>query len=94
MKKDVFEFIEHAEDILNKIETNKDLKISKEDLEFVKKKIKYMINSLKEESPTLKNYPYPELTRLIIDQWPLGDKLGSEISDLEEKYIKLYKNRK
>ncbi len=89
MRKDITEFIKHAEDVLNKITTYNDPEISKDNLEIIAKKIKGMINSLNQKSLTSVNYHYSDLTRFIVDYWPLGNKLGIEISNLEEEYKKV-----
>ncbi|TCW60400.1 immunity protein Tsi6 family protein [Treponema sp. J25] len=49
-----------------------------------------MIDSLNQKSLVSDNHQHIGLSRLVIDQWPLGHKLGTEISNLEEEYMALY----
>jgi len=65
------------------------MEISLQDIEFAKHEIKNMISSVRAQTLQSDHRPYHSLTRLIINHWPLGNKLGVEIAELEEEYVRL-----
>ncbi len=85
-------FIRRAERVLQAIETyeNSDgTEIPLQHLEIAKRKIKKMISSVRGKTLQSDHSPSRSLTRLIIDHWPLDNKLGVEITELEEEYVRL-----
>ena len=90
------EFLRRADEIIRKIEAvlsedydNRTEKISDSDL-------RDMLNLVKERKIIVetnqippKKMRYRSLSRIVIDQWPLGTSLGNEISQLESIYINL-----
>jgi len=85
-------FIKRAERVLQAIETyeNSDgTEIPLQHLEIAKHEIKNMISSVHGQTLQSDHRPYHSLTRLIINHWPLGNKLGVEIAELEEEYVRL-----
>lgn len=89
------DFVSRAESVLHAIETYENSngpEISHKDLKIVKREIKKMIASVRRQPLPSEQAQYRPLTRLIIDQWPPGHKLGEAISGLEEKYKKLFEN--
>ncbi len=90
------EFLRRADEVIRKIEAmlaenydDRAEKISDSDL-------KDMLNLIKERKEMVtnnqmppKNLRYRSLSRIVIDQWPLGTSLGNEVSELESYYVNL-----
>lgn len=85
------DFVRRAESVLQAIETyeNSDGPEISQDLEIAKREIKKMMTSVRGQTLPSERARYRPLTRLILDQWPLGHKLGVAISELEEEYVRL-----
>ncbi|HOT92633.1 MAG TPA: hypothetical protein PLJ78_17590 [Anaerolineae bacterium] len=90
------DFVRRAESVVQAIETyanSNGQEISLQDLEIAKREIKKMISSVRGQTLPSKQARYRPLTRLILDRWPLGHKLGVAISELEEEYVRLLVDR-
>lgn len=85
-------FLENAQGVLRRIETyerSDPREIPRRDLQVAKREIEEMIECARNQSLPIKRAQDRTLTRLILDQWPLGHKLGLAISELEEEYTTL-----
>jgi len=85
-------FLQHAEQVLRQIdiyESSGATEIVSKDIKFVRQKIHIMINYVRGNEMPEKNRRYPELSRMIVDQWPLGHTLSNAISTLEREYMLL-----
>jgi hypothetical protein len=86
------EFIEHAQSVLRRIETYERSgahEIARNDLDTARREIGAMLASASMQgSPRERRYR--TLTRMVVDQWPLGHALGIAISELEEEYARLF----
>jgi hypothetical protein len=85
-------FIEHAQQVLRRIDTYATSganDIPARDLPLMKQRLRSMVASV--ESGTLPPVEsrHAELSRMIVDQWPLGHSLGNSISTLEREYMSL-----
>ena len=60
--------------------------LNEQDLLFAKAGVEKLKKRVRASSLPKPADRYRELTRTIIDQWPLGTKLGNDISDLEAFY--------
>jgi hypothetical protein len=56
------------------------------DLEVASKHICQMQDNVKNDTLPPKEMRFPILARLILDQWPLRSRLGTEIIELEKLY--------
>ncbi|MGH8550762.1 MAG: hypothetical protein ACRERU_19615 [Methylococcales bacterium] len=86
------EFLQHAEQVLHQIamyEKSGATEIPSTDLQSMRKKVQSMIDSVRINKLPEKDRRYPELSRIIVDQWPLGHSLGNAISTLEREYMSL-----
>lgn len=85
-------FIEHAEKVLASIDQYSRLggaEVTREQLETAKGLIQKMIQIVINNQLPPKANRSKLLTRIIVDEWPLGHSLGSSISKLEEEYTRL-----
>lgn len=85
-------FIRRAEEVLSQIDGYVEsgaTDIAFNDLQVVRQKIGNMILCAKSMNLPKNNIRHPELSRMIVDQWPLGSSLGNIISVLEREYISL-----
>lgn len=85
-------FVDHADALLRKLEeairlTTPPIPVG--DLKYMVERIGHMRESAAAGSIPPREERYRSLTRMIADQWPLGQPLGILISDLEDKYISL-----
>ena len=89
-------FIAQADGILEQLEQELDPdnpmrneEIAASDIEAAIAEITKMKTEVEHGPITKKSMRYPHLTRMIVDQWPLGSELGNAISELEQFYIHL-----
>lgn len=47
------------------------------------------IELLAGEQLPIKSKRFSELTRLIVDEWPLGSEIGKDVTDWEQRYCNL-----
>ncbi len=59
-----------------------------EQLEAVLRKIEAMKQQIREEQGRPRRSRYRALTRMLVDEWPLGHNLAAEIIELEDLYLK------
>ncbi len=85
-------FIEAAKNLLSKIETYEQSgtePIRLEDLQTVALAVQRMVDEAEKGNLPRRESRTRALTRMVVDQWPLGHSLGKAISELEENYINL-----
>lgn len=58
-------------------------------LEIVSRKIKERLKQIANNDIPRRETRYKEITRIIVDEWPLGSELGLAISEWENCYCKL-----
>lgn len=88
------EFLRRADEVIRKIEAmlgenyeNRSEKISDSDLQDMLNLLKERKEMVESNQVPPKNMRYRSLSRIVIDQWPLGTYLGNEISELESYYV-------
>ncbi len=59
-----------------------------EQLEAVLRRIEAMRRQIEEDSAPPKHARYRSLSRMLVDEWPLGHSLANEITELEDLYVK------
>ena len=85
-------FVNKAEALLAQLEvykTSGGVEISSRDLAVVKRQVTSMILAAKEgrlQQPELRN---KTLTRMVLDQWPLGHTLSRMVAEVDEAYSRL-----
>lgn len=89
-------FLRRADEIIKKIEAVLDEdyeqraeKISDSNLQSMLRLIKQRRMIVETNQLPSKDMRYRSLAHIIVDQWPLGTPLGSEIIELEEYYLSL-----
>jgi hypothetical protein len=90
------QFLRKADEIIKKIEAmlhedykDRSEKITDSDLQDMLSLLKQRKEIVETNQLPPKNMRYRSLSRIVIDQWPLGTPLGNEISELESIYINL-----
>jgi hypothetical protein len=85
-------FVEHAQQVLRRIdtyETSGAADLPARDLIVVKKRLRQMIDAVSNGGLPPVAGRHAELSRMIMDQWPLGHSLGNSISTVEREYMSL-----
>ncbi len=85
-------FVDHADDLIHKLEDAMQLAappIHGVDLKYMAERIRQMRESAASGKIPPKEQRHRNLTRIIVDQWPLGHALGTLISELEDEYVHL-----
>jgi hypothetical protein len=85
-------FIDHADALLRRLEGAMRAGESPTpgvDLKYMVERIRRMREAAASGGIPPKEQRYGNLTRIIVDQWPLGDALGTSISELEDEYLHL-----
>ncbi len=85
-------FISKAEALLSQMEvydTSAGARISSRDLAVVKRQVTLMILAAKEGRLQQRELRHKTLTRMVLDQWPLGHTLGKMVAEVEEAYSRL-----
>lgn len=85
-------FIQRAQHVLRRIDRyhqSGGQEISVQDLNTVRRDIARMISQAQDQTLPPRAQRYRTLSRLIVDQWPLGHKLGIAITELEEEFRKI-----
>jgi hypothetical protein len=90
------EFLRKADMVIKKIEAMLDEnyeqraeKISDSDLQDMLSLVKQLRMRVDNNHLPPKNMRYRSLSRIVVDQWPLGTSLGNEISELDAYYVNL-----
>lgn len=85
-------FIEHAKQVVRQIEVYEEsgaTDIPARDLFWAKERLMNMLKAAESGAIPPIESRYAELSRVIMDQWPLGHSLGNSISTVESEYIAL-----
>jgi hypothetical protein len=88
----VRKFIEHARQVLRRIdtyETSDATDVPARDLQFVKERLRNMMDLAENGVLPPAESRHAELSRMIMDQWPLVHSLGNSISTVEREYMSL-----
>jgi hypothetical protein len=90
------EFVRKANAIIKRIEAmleddyeKRVDKLSDSDLKDMLSLVKQRKEMVETNQLPPKNIRYRSLSRIVIDQWPLGTSLGNDISELDTYYINL-----
>ncbi len=59
-----------------------------EQLAVVLRRIEAMMRQIEEDSAPPKHARYRRLSRMLLDEWPLGHSLANQITELEDLYLK------
>jgi hypothetical protein len=78
--------MELIEDDLRSLVSGQTRCVDEFDLEVASKHIRQMQDNVNNDTLPPKEMRFPVLARLIVDQWPLGSRLGTEIIELEKLY--------
>jgi hypothetical protein len=79
--------LERLDNEIVKPESMKD--IERRSIEVVSRKIKERLKQVTENNLPRRDVRYKEITRIIVDEWPLGSELGIAISEWENLYCEL-----
>ena len=82
-------FLRRLEELLERIRTESELQDTSADdrkLDFVMQRLAELGEIVRSGDLPPRRERYGELSYLIIDQWPLGDPLGSAIMSVEHRY--------
>lgn len=90
------EFLRKADEIIKKIEAMLDEDYEKRAGKISDLDLRDMLNLVRERKKIVetdqlppKSMRYRSLSRIVIDQWPLGTLLGNDISELDTYYVNL-----
>ena len=85
-------FIDHAKQVLRQIEVYEEsgaTDIPAHDLSWAKERLANMIEAAESGAIPPIERRYAELSRMVMDQWPLGHSLANSISTAEGEYLAL-----
>lgn len=86
-------FVKRAEAVLRRIEIyaqSNQQEIPPQDLDLARREIEAMVASVRGGATARNHGRARNLSRLIVDQWPLGHSLGNAISEIEAEYGRLF----
>lgn len=71
---------------IEKTASERNLDVQSSDLELVLNRIREMRKRVEKNDLPPPGQRYRQLTRLVMDQWPLGSSLGNKVMELEKMY--------
>lgn len=78
--------LDEIDQLLSACATERPNNVDRFDLEVASKHIVEMRSNVETGTLAPKEQRFPVLARLVVDQWPLGSELGTELIELEKLY--------
>lgn len=82
------EVISAIQEQLRKSKAAWDMEPTPEQLEVVLLRVEAMKRQIQEDSAPPRTARYRRLSRMLVDEWPLGHPLATAVSELEDLYLK------
>lgn len=86
---DVEQFIQRARQLIDDLQSTEIPPEVARNRDYVLGKLRKMVEEAETSTLPLPSARVPHLTRLVVDQWPLGDHLSNEVGAVEGLYRKL-----
>lgn len=91
-REDADRFVRRLDAVVRQLElvvTNDEASITRQQGESVLRRLQSMRASVCQQTLPPRHQRYAHLSRMIMDSWPLGTKIGNAITELEAEYRKL-----